>query len=1467
MISNQESPPDAIIVPTNRRPPYLAQAAKSALELGCTLVTLHSGKWTSAAKAAQQIPHEVDLMAVDVSAHATLRLPDFDTSRLLAPTIFARRTDVSAKRNLALVLSRMLGWKRIVFLHDDIEIPHPEDLRQATDLLRSHDAIGLSLGGFPDDSVVGHAYRSIGGVRQPFINGAALAVDVSLCRSFFPDIYHDAWFYLLDTQRGLKQVGVTGQVIQYPYDPFRNADRARTEELGEVLTEGLYWLLDQGHSIADADERYWAQSLMRRRELIERVLSMVRSASIDSADQSRKVAALKGALGRLSLITPSLCEAYIDAWISDQRRWNQHIHRLPTPATRESALRALTRQGTPKLTWFMPAESRRSELKQPDTKQSKRNWQQVFKHAAAVNLNSYVGDFANSTPLMEAALAAGRLPCPPGLVARSPMLARLTMRLWRLTSPDSPTYRKLAKQGSSSSFEDQPAVPGPVIVKEAPRRPYVVEPRSHPQAEGVRLEKSTLDLFERLFRLQGDKAEQLRKELRLQRSGSQGGTDIVFRASAVDSGSTCLVECKNYTSPLPVDAVASKVLQAEAAFEAEPLDHWILISPYQDPGNELDRLVKRWKATSRFPFTVQIWSPQSGVQDLFALEPEIYRALYGQEPPEHRGDDSRIVLSEFAERLRPPVRLPERLAKYVTNRQSFVQRKETVWLDQLESQIERFGFDENGIRLARPLREEILSVLCSDSNESNVVLLQADFGEGKSFFTVSLCIHLQAQYLMEPSVAMPIPIRLFLHDYRHVSSPFDFLRTQLAQLGLEMEDWHDLAQRNVLVILDGLDEMSVQQDPATTRADLEKIGSLLDFLQGIPVLIATRPHFFLSGSDRERFYDRLRRPHVYRMGQPDRREIMAHLMDYANSRGLTQKLNKIKDLYDPIGVAGKVLYLELLKSTLEDLPEDRFNVLLLYSTYVTKSLKRKIELLREPATSLDDNELLQQLEALLEKIAVEIHISGEGSVNLREFMPEAGGAAKLLWRASRADDLPVGIDEDATARIGSRSLLRRVASETENDDEEIWSVDFFHRSMKEYFLAKALRRALDARDPFEETRRLLIRTPIQREIIGFFRLLAIDIPRAPAILASLAHSARVGSEQGILGGGSISLYHSIGGRMCDSDWQFLDLDGALLAGADISGSNLRASSLRGADLSLADLVGTDLNDSDLTEANLAAGGQIVALSADVVPQRYVCLTAKCELGRITINPDDSLSFSDFQLPRTLQSPEVLSAIAEDIVLIAARSELMIVDIGSEDAKEITYFRTSYDLRSVAIVDRSMLGLLFETEPEVCEAVLTSLDTGEVIWRIPIKPHGQAYEWMPDGIVVAYGSEIRVYRQAESFSAGGPLQLSIRNLSIQRDRAVAVTNDGQVAWLRLDCATTAELISVHSGAGTVVATFNDDVLTAWSDASVVLVRRDSDGAPRLISHLERRLRCAGAKVKGLKRERERLIFLANGADEA
>jgi hypothetical protein len=304
---------DAIVVPTIRPPEFLTEAASLALALDCPLLTFHSGPATSAEMVRDYLPAKVDLIAVDMRPREELSLPELETGELLGDGVFKRTSDLSIKRNLALVFAHQLGWSRILYLDDDITELTADNVDKATGLLDTYNAVGFWIGGYPDNSVVCHAYREAGGKQESFVGGGALAVEVSRCDSFFPDIYNDDWFYLLDGTTGLQPTAIVGEVKQRPYDPFRNPERARSEELGDVLAEGLYWLLDKDGSIAGADQDHWQNFLLGRRSFITSVATMVRDSGLPDAGKARMLASLHASLSRLDHITPAFCESYLRA--------------------------------------------------------------------------------------------------------------------------------------------------------------------------------------------------------------------------------------------------------------------------------------------------------------------------------------------------------------------------------------------------------------------------------------------------------------------------------------------------------------------------------------------------------------------------------------------------------------------------------------------------------------------------------------------------------------------------------------------------------------------------------------------------------------------------------------------------------------------------------------------------------------------------------------------------------------------------------------------------------------------------------------------------------------------------------------------------------------------------------------------------------------------------------------------------
>jgi hypothetical protein len=316
---------DAIVVPTARPAENLRRAMALARNLDRPLVALCSRRASVEDSALLGKKMGVNVTAFDTAEILGKALPSFSTTGLLHETAFEHSSDTGAKRNLALLLARLMGWQRIVFLDDDIKVPDPADLLRASRLLDRYTAVGLRIGGFPDNSVVCHAHRETGGAQRTFIGAGALAVDTrSSMSSFFPDIYNEDWFFLLDGER-MHPVAITGAARQKRYNPYADQRRARHEEFGDILAEGVFFQLDAGKSVSAADEEFWTEYLGIRLAFIDDVMSRVWSATKSSSEKKRMVDALRAARGRCEIITPQLCVDYLRAWQDDREKWRQHV--------------------------------------------------------------------------------------------------------------------------------------------------------------------------------------------------------------------------------------------------------------------------------------------------------------------------------------------------------------------------------------------------------------------------------------------------------------------------------------------------------------------------------------------------------------------------------------------------------------------------------------------------------------------------------------------------------------------------------------------------------------------------------------------------------------------------------------------------------------------------------------------------------------------------------------------------------------------------------------------------------------------------------------------------------------------------------------------------------------------------------------------------------------------------------------
>lgn len=323
---------DAIVVPASRQAHNLdhavtlARAVKSRLIILCSHATR---------------PAEVhDLLAARSFADATvIEIPagygheffEFETTDWMRKELPAvcdvRDSDLSVKRNVGLVLARMLGWRRMFFMDDDIRDLDAAMLRSTISMLAGDDhyhCVGMSADEFPDNSVVCHARRAIGEFQGIFVSGSALAVDCTVPFTFFPDIYNEDWlFFYQDAVDG--RLGHPGHfATQLKYNPFADQRRAAGQEFGDVIAEGLYALLEEGLGAEQATVERWEQFLGDRKRILEEILDR---SNIDAQADMRL--AVQTALKCLREIQPAMCVDYVQRWQRDITQWERTLEWLP----------------------------------------------------------------------------------------------------------------------------------------------------------------------------------------------------------------------------------------------------------------------------------------------------------------------------------------------------------------------------------------------------------------------------------------------------------------------------------------------------------------------------------------------------------------------------------------------------------------------------------------------------------------------------------------------------------------------------------------------------------------------------------------------------------------------------------------------------------------------------------------------------------------------------------------------------------------------------------------------------------------------------------------------------------------------------------------------------------------------------------------------------------------------------------
>jgi hypothetical protein len=329
---------DAIIVPTARPADQLGQAIRLAADTSTRLVVLGS-KASAVEEVAERVASKPGSRALIVHVsedytHEHLKHSSSSNAFYLANA--QRSSDLSLKRNLGLLLVRMFGWRKIMFVDDDIAVRHT-DISKLSAQLDSSQIAGMLCPRWPDNSVVCHAYRLSGKRQDVFVTGAALGVNCTdQPLPFFPDIYNEDWFFFIDRAAN-GELSAVGEIRQRKYNPYNDPDRARREEFGDLLAEGMYALISLGeHSSAAERPSYWQEFMDARLELIRGIVHRIGDPA--THEQVQALRSMEAAEQQLLSIRPDNCVDFIAAWKQDKNNFARAAARLSSAGSCRDAL-------------------------------------------------------------------------------------------------------------------------------------------------------------------------------------------------------------------------------------------------------------------------------------------------------------------------------------------------------------------------------------------------------------------------------------------------------------------------------------------------------------------------------------------------------------------------------------------------------------------------------------------------------------------------------------------------------------------------------------------------------------------------------------------------------------------------------------------------------------------------------------------------------------------------------------------------------------------------------------------------------------------------------------------------------------------------------------------------------------------------------------------------------------------------
>lgn len=416
------------------------------------------------------------------------------------------------------------------------------------------------------------------------------------------------------------------------------------------------------------------------------------------------------------------------------------------------------------------------------------------------------------------------------------------------------------------------------------------------QKNSLVIEKSIVALFQELFSNAEERGMMVLKTLKQQKRGEKSGHDISFEYGIKNKDNLkCNILIKDYSKKIQLKDIAERVILQEE-YDSH-IDHWILISPRTGVSIELDKLLEHWENTVKYSFKIQVWTPETKVDEFFGLIPDIYDQFYkpskGELHPRDWSEEKRISVKKYwMEKLKPPLRLPEAWKSYVKNPMFLCLKNEkSIELDKIfQNHVTLRCKNKKGRLLGKSLEENVRDWM--ESSQKPFLLLLGLFGDGKTFFTYLLARKLAEEFLTDPHGGW-IPIRFALEDFEGNDSPEVFIRERLEEFRADKESFINLRNKyRFLILLDGFDEMFVKLDTDTFKSNINDLKELCRYFKGLKILITSRPHFFENKDMQNQFLKEFESPIILHLAPIDRDTRIEYFKAEITERKIRELIGK-----------------------------------------------------------------------------------------------------------------------------------------------------------------------------------------------------------------------------------------------------------------------------------------------------------------------------------------------------------------------------------------------------------------------------------------------------------------------------------------------------------------------------------------------------------------------------------------------